>query len=74
MRSKSANPQSLDGRNMWADLMDDLEISLAVQEECNKRRAAQTDPNADPSLYAPWGIMSYPPGYERKKCYPPRTD
>ena len=42
---------------MFADYMEDLEIKLAVEKECRLRRDAETDPNADPSLYVPWGIM-----------------
>lgn len=44
---------------MSPEHMDDLEIKLAVEKECDLRRDAQSDPNADPSLYAPWGILQY---------------
>lgn len=46
---------------MTPDAMDDLEIRLAVAKECELRMVAQADPNADPSLFVPWGIMRYDP-------------
>jgi hypothetical protein len=59
---------------MWLDHMDDVEISIAVAQECDKRREAQEDKGADPSLYAPWGKLSYGPDYVPRKCNPPRAD
>ena len=42
---------------MSPDLMEDLEISLAVRVQCEKRREAERDPQADISIYVPFGIM-----------------
>lgn len=49
---------------MWADAMDDLEISLQVQRQVDLRRNAEIDPQADISLYVPWGIMG-PEDYKK---------
>lgn len=48
--------------------MEDVEIRLRVQKECELARDSERNPNADPSLYAPWGIMSYPKDYKRVAC------
>lgn len=42
---------------MFADAMDDLEIKLRVEREADLRDDARSNPNSDPSLYTPWGIM-----------------
>ena len=44
---------------MSPDMAEDYEIERQVAEECDKRRDAETNPDADPSLYAPWGILRY---------------
>jgi hypothetical protein len=48
--------------------MADLEITLRVEKEWRLAEDAESNRNADPSLYAPWGKMSYPPNYERVPC------
>lgn len=50
---------------MSPDLMEDLEISLAVRAQCEKRREAERDPQADISLYVPFGIMG-PEDYKKE--------
>ena len=47
--------------------MEDVEIRLRVQKECELARDSERNPNAAPSLYAPWGILSYPKDYQRVK-------
>lgn len=42
---------------MFADAMEDLDISLAVKKQVDHRRNAEQSPQADISLYVPWGIM-----------------
>lgn len=42
---------------MFADAMEDLDISIAVKKQVDHRRNAEQDPQADISLYVPWGIM-----------------
>lgn len=50
---------------MFADAMDDLEIKLAIERELDAREDAQVNPDADPSLTCPWGIMG-PLDYREK--------
>jgi hypothetical protein len=48
--------------------MNELKIALRVQREWHLAEDAETNPNADPSDFAPFGIMSYPPDYKRVPC------
>jgi hypothetical protein len=50
---------------MFADSMEDLEITLAVRKHAELRRDCEIDQNADPSLYCPWGIMG-PMDYSKR--------
>jgi hypothetical protein len=44
---------------MFPDAMDDLEIAQQVEKECDLRTVSDRDQDADPSLYAPWGKLTY---------------
>jgi len=68
---------------MYRDAMDDIEEDREIEreieqllgkDEASLRRAAESDPKADPSIYAPWGRMSYPPGYKKLKGKCDRPD
>ena len=37
--------------------MEDLEISLRLRTQQDARKQAEVDPQEDPSLYTPWGIL-----------------
>jgi hypothetical protein len=44
---------------MLPDTMDDLSIAQQVEKECDLRTISERDQDADPSLYAPWGKLTY---------------
>jgi len=44
---------------MTFEQMDDLLIAQQVAAECDLRRDSERNPDADPSLYAPWGKLTY---------------
>jgi hypothetical protein len=44
---------------MLLDTMDDLVIAQQVEKECDLRTISERDQDADPSLYAPWGKLTY---------------
>jgi hypothetical protein len=58
---------------MTPEAMDEVEITLAIRKEMEASKSARTDPNADPSLFAPWGILGpqdYAEGREFKSNKP----
>ena len=50
---------------MTVDIEDDLAVIHAIIEQ-NARENAPAD--ADPSIFAPWGIMRYDADYKSGKC------
>lgn len=57
--------QVASGSTMRADMEEDAAIAQAI-EEYVARESAPLD--ADPSIFAPWGIMFYPADYKSGKC------
>lgn len=53
---------------MSPDHMEDVAINLAVRELLELRRNAEIDPQADISLYVPWGIMG-PDDYLKRTVF-----
>ena len=52
---------------MSPDKMEDVDISIAVAQQIEKRGQASVEASADPSLYTPWGIMGPADNEEGKK-------
>lgn len=53
---------------MKGDMEDDLAIVLMLREMIAREQAP---PDADPSLFAPWGLLRYDADYKSGKCNRP---